>query len=118
MAIWPRFIAGLLLVGYLCGKKSFAYLGVPPFFIGEICLATFLLLKPRVVLGTWAASLFRGSPLNMLGLTLLVFMAYGAWQVVRGVSDGVDVLYTMKFFIFNLLSTIHISGNMGLIARA
>jgi hypothetical protein len=74
---------------------------VPPLFIGEICLAAFLLLKPRVALGTWAVSLFRGSPLNMLGLTLLVFMAYGVWQVARGVYDGIDVLYTMKFFIFN-----------------
>jgi hypothetical protein len=77
MGLWPRFIAGLLLVGYLCGKRPFAYLGVPPLFIGEICLAAFLLLKPRVALGTWAVSLFRESPLDMLGLTLLVFMAYG-----------------------------------------
>jgi hypothetical protein len=101
MVFWPRIIVGFLLVGYLCWKKPFAYLGVPPIFIGEICLAAFLLLKPRVALGTWATSLCRPSPLNMLGLTLFVFMAYGVWQVARGVYSGSDILYTMKFFIFN-----------------
>jgi hypothetical protein len=100
MVIWPR-IAGFLLVGYLCGKKSFAYLGVPPLFVGEIALAAFLLLKPRVALGTWADSLLRPSPLNGFGLALLVFVAYGVWQVGRGVLGGSAIVYTLKFFVFN-----------------
>lgn len=100
MVIWPQ-IAGFLLLGYLCWKRSFAYLGVPPLFIGEIVLAALLLLKPRVVLGTWVASLFRASPLNELGLALLVFVLYGIWQVGRGVLSGSSLLYTLKFFIFN-----------------
>jgi O-Antigen ligase len=97
---WPR-IAGFLLIGYLCAKRSFAYLGVPPLFIGEIVLGAFLLLKPRVVLGTWVASLLRASPLNELGLALLVFVLYGVWQVGRGVLSGHPLIYTMKFFVFN-----------------
>jgi hypothetical protein len=101
MVSWPRAIAGFLLLGYLVWKRPFAYIGVPPLFIGEICLGAFLLLKPRVVLGTWAASLLRPSPLNMLGLTLFIFMAYGVWEAARGVYNGIDLLYTMKFFIFN-----------------
>jgi hypothetical protein len=100
MVIWPRIVA-VLLVGYLCGKRSFAHLGLPPFFVGEIALGAFLLLKPRVVLGTWAASLFRASPLNLLGLTLLIFTVYGVWQVGRGVLAGHSFIYTMKFFVFN-----------------
>jgi O-Antigen ligase len=100
MVIWPR-VTGFLLVGYLCLKKSFAYLGVPPIFIGEIALAAFLLLKPRVILGTWATSLLRPSPLNGLGLALLMFIAYGVWQVGRGVLGGSALIYTLKFFIFN-----------------
>jgi len=100
MVIWPR-VVGLLVVGYLCGKRSFAHLGFPPFFVGEIALGAFLLLKPRVVLGTWAASLLRASPLNLLGLTLLVFMVYGVWQIGRGVFNGNAFIYTMKFFVFN-----------------
>ncbi|MDX6750224.1 hypothetical protein SH611_10440 [Geminicoccaceae bacterium 1502E] len=100
MKTWIR-LAGFLLVGYLCMKRSFAYLGVPPLFIGEIALGTFLLLKPRVALGTWAASLLRSSPLNALGLALLAFVLYGAWQAGRGVMAGIPLLYTLKFFVFN-----------------
>ncbi len=100
MSIWLR-VAGLLLVGYLCMKRSFAYIGAPPVFIGEIALAAFLLLKPRVALGTWAASLLRPSPLNGLSLALLVFVAYGLWQVGRGVLAGSELVYTLKFLVFN-----------------
>jgi hypothetical protein len=47
MVMWSR-IAGFLLAGYLAMGRSFAYLGIPPFFIGEIVLGTFLLLKHRL----------------------------------------------------------------------
>jgi hypothetical protein len=102
MVIWPQ-IAGFLLVGYLSMTRSFAYLGIPQLsiFIGEIVLTAFLLLKPRVALGTWAASLLRSSPLNAMGLALLVFVLYGILQVGRGVLNGSSVFYTFKFFIFN-----------------
>ena len=100
MVLWPQ-VTGSLLVGYLCMSRSFAYLGVPPLFIGEIVLAAFLLLKPRVALGTWATSLLRASPLNTLGITLLIFVAFGTWQVVRGVLNGSQLIYTLKFFVFN-----------------
>ena len=46
MVIWPQ-IVGFLLIGYLSMARSFAYLGVPLLYIGEIALAAFLLLKPR-----------------------------------------------------------------------
>jgi hypothetical protein len=82
-------------------SRSFAYLGVPPLFIGEIVLAAFLLLKPRVVFGTWAGSLLRPSPLNTFGLVLLVFVAFGVWQVGRGVLSGSPLVHTLKFFVFN-----------------
>jgi len=102
MFMWAR-VAGFLLVGYLCMTRSFAYLGFPPIsvFIGEIVLVAFLFLKPNPGLGTWVASLLRASPLNELGLALLVFMSYGVWQMARGVLDGSSIFYTFKFFIFN-----------------
>jgi hypothetical protein len=100
MLVWAR-LAGCLVIGYLCMKRSFAYLGVPPLFIGEVLLAAFLLLKPRVALGSLAASLLRTSPLNALGLALLVFVLYGVWQVGRGVLSGTPLVYTLKYFVFN-----------------
>jgi hypothetical protein len=81
--------------------RSFAYFGIPPLFIGEIVLGAFVLLKPRVALGTWVTSLLRPSPLNGLGFALLIFMLYGVFQVGRGVLGGNSVVHTFKFFIFN-----------------
>lgn len=100
MIIWRR-IAGFLFVGYLSAARSFAYLGVPPIFIGEIVLGAFLLLKPRVAVGTWVTSLLRPSPLNKLSLAMLAFLAYGVWQVGRGVLSGSGAVHTLKFFVFN-----------------
>jgi hypothetical protein len=100
MTLWLR-AAGFLLIGYLSMKRTFAYVGVPPLFVGEIVLAAFLLLKPRVALGTWAASLLRPSPLNGLSLALLAFVAYGCWQVGRGILGGHDPMFTLEFFVFN-----------------
>lgn len=100
MVAWSR-VVGLMLVGYLCMKRSFAYLGVPPIFIGEVVLAAFVLLKPRVAIGTWVSSLLRPSPLNGLGLALLLFVLYGVLQVGRGVLSGTPPLYTLKYFVFN-----------------
>ena len=100
MVIWPR-IAGFLVTGYLALGRSFAYLGIPPLFVGEIVLGAFLFFKPRVALGTWATSLFRASPLNALGLSLLVFVTYGFWQVARGVLGGFSVIAALKCFTFN-----------------
>ena len=100
MVIWS-WAVGFLLLGYLSMTRSFAYLGIPPFFIGEIVLVAFVLLKPRVALGTWVGSLLRASPLHGLSLAFLIFFVYGFWQLGRGVLGGAPVLYTLKFFIFN-----------------
>jgi hypothetical protein len=102
MVIWPQLV-GFLLVGYLCMTKAFAYLGIPPLqiFIGEIALGAFLLLKPRVALGTWATALLRTSPLKGLAFAMLVFVLYGVWELTRGVIRGDTILHVLKYFIFN-----------------
>jgi hypothetical protein len=111
MCIWSR-VAGFLVVGYLSMARSFAYLGVPPIFIGEVVLAAFLLLKPRVALGTWAMSLLRASPLSGLGLALLIFMLYGLWQMGRGILEGSPVIVHTQIFHLQLLCTLSISWDL------
>jgi hypothetical protein len=100
MVIWTG-LAGFLLVGYLCMTRSFAYLGIPPLYVGELGLAAFLLLKPRIALGTWTTSLLRASPLHALCLALFLFMSYGAWQFGRGLRDGSSLLEILKYVTFN-----------------
>ena len=92
--------------------RSFAYLGIPPLFIGEIVLGAFLLLKPRVVLGTWAdcptaaiaAQRARPCPAAVHGLRHLAGRARGArWQRR---SLHAQVLH------LQLLYTISVSGDV------
>ncbi len=100
MVVWPK-LAGLLVIGYLCMTRSFAYVGVQPLFIGEVALALFVVLKPRVVLGTWATAVLRNSPLNALGISLLLFVLYGIGELGRGILAGDPVVDALKYFIFN-----------------
>src|SRR3546814_13490999 len=87
MWVW---LSGFLVIGYLSLTRSFAYLGVPPLkiFIGEIALALFIVLRPGVAIGSWASALVRPSPLNRVAIAVFVFLAYGAWEVCRGILEG------------------------------
>jgi hypothetical protein len=91
---------GLLLVGYAFIGKGFAYLGVPPFYVGEIVLIFGLaaLLHSRCIL---AATASVGS---------LALLALVAWISVRvaadfprygfdALRDGVVALYGLYAFV-------------------
>jgi hypothetical protein len=65
---------GVVLFGYAFLGRAFAYLGFPPFFVGEIVLATGLLS----VLGRRRAITLRSPAL----FALVAFMAWGACRTV------------------------------------
>src|SRR5690606_19235219 len=58
------------LVGYAIGNRAFAYIGVPPLFIGEIVLA--VILVAAVIRGNWI-EVFRSRP----AVALTAFMCVG-----------------------------------------
>jgi len=68
----------VVLAGYALLGKGFAYLGVPPLFVGEVALAigVFSLLV-LAVLGRWQVGAYRPP---LLLATLLAFMT---WQAAR-----------------------------------
>ena len=74
----------IILVGYASMGRGFAYLGVPPLYVGEIAL----------LLGCLAMVAFL--PARRLGLPqvlLLVFMAWGALRTIPYVATyGIDAL--------------------------
>lgn len=83
--IWLMILSGLLL-GYVFLDKGFAYLGMPPLYVGELVLIVGLL---AAVLGggVWAA--FR-SPLSWLWL---LFALYGLSRTIPFIGVyGVDAL--------------------------
>jgi hypothetical protein len=103
MALWAR-VWSLLLLGYLLFGRSFAYLGIPPLFIGEMVLGAFFLSRPGAVLGRWVSWLAarRVNPLSSLAWSLTILLFYGLFQVLFGLRKGHDLLYTLQNLAFNV----------------
>jgi len=85
----PRFAIiwlGVVLLGYALLDRGFAYVGVPPLFIGEVTLA---LCVAAVLFATRPAWLLR-SPLTAL---LVIFMLIGAAATIPHIGKyGLDSL--------------------------
>lgn len=79
-------VLGVLLLGYAIGGRGFAYLGIPPLFVGEMVLAAGL-----------AVVVLARRPLRLaLTPSMWVLAALGGWVVVRVVPGvmtyGVDAV--------------------------
>jgi hypothetical protein len=66
-------ILGVILIGYACLGRGFAYLGVQPLFVGEMALAVGLL---AAVVGGGMQAVFR-SPMSWM------LLAFATWGAVR-----------------------------------
>jgi O-Antigen ligase len=99
---WAK-IAGFLIVGYLCMSRSFAYLGIPPWdlFVGEIVLMYFLFFGPRTANGRWLWLAAKAPSLRDLTRSFLVLLAYGIFQVLRGMYKGNPPLTAARDLAFN-----------------
>jgi hypothetical protein len=93
----------VLIFGYLCFSRTFAYLGIPPFklFIGEACLAAFLLLGPRAWGQRWPQLVTRLPALRRLTTSYVLFFVYGLLEVARGVALGHPLLLAIRDLCFN-----------------
>jgi len=78
-------LAAFLVIGYLVATRSFAYLGLPPLFISEICLFAFLLLKSRASISVWMSGLVRTTELSGLSVAIYVLLIFGVFELVRGI---------------------------------
>jgi O-Antigen ligase len=100
---WSKW-ALFLLVGYSLTARSFSYLGIPPakLFIGDLTLAAFIFLRPRELFDRWIKALTKGGPLGPLGWILLISIAYGIFQVIRGVLAGFPPVTALENLVFNV----------------
>jgi hypothetical protein len=97
-------VVSVLVVGYLTCGRSFAYIGVPPLklFVGEIVLLSLTLFKSRETLDKFLESVSMPGPLHAVGFTLLMFLADGFLDALRGISLGFAPLATMENLVFNV----------------
>lgn len=95
--------AGFLIVGYFCMGRSFAYWGIPPLhlFIGEIVLGCFLFWGPVSARGRWPWVAANSLSLRRYRQLLLASIAFGVFQVFRGILLGHPVLSAIRDLAFN-----------------
>ena len=100
--MWPKLVAFLLL-GYLSMGRAFAYWGVPQaqIFIGEVVLAAFIIWRPAAVLGRWLGALRWGTLLAEVAWAFYFLLAYGLFEVLRGVGTGYPALTALENLAFN-----------------
>jgi hypothetical protein len=98
---WMGWLLLPVVFGYITMTRSFAHLGVAPLYVGEATLGVLLLLRPEMILGTWLRAQLRPSAYANLALLTGVFVAYGFFQCLRGLSDTEYPKVAIQNFAFN-----------------
>jgi len=100
--MWPR-IALLLLLGYFCLGRSFAYWGIPSWyvFLGEVVLFCFVIWGPQAKEGRWLWVAAKRPVLLRYKWLFLLFAAFGVFQVLHGVLAGHPPLSAARDMAFN-----------------
>lgn len=111
MAMWIK-TAGLLLLGYLCLSRTFAYVGVPVWkaFIGEAVLVLFVVAGPGMGKMKWPWAAWRIPALRPCLTSYALFLGYGLVQVLRGIQAGNPALVALRDFAFNLYPVYFLLG--------
>jgi hypothetical protein len=111
MDMWAK-TAGLLLVGYLCLSRTFAYVGIPAWkaFIGEAVLVSFVVAGPRMGKIEWAWLAWKMAARRALVYCYLVFLGYGVFEVFRGIQSGNPPLVALRDLAFNLYPVYFLLG--------
>lgn len=101
-ASWGRLVV-FLIVGYLAMGRSFAYLGLPwlSLYVGELALAAFLLFGPETKGGHWLYVARRTPELRRFWSLLMMLLAYGALEALRGVFAGYPAFTAARDTAFN-----------------
>src|ERR1700737_482126 len=100
--MWSRIVM-LLLLGYFCLGRSFAYWGIPPWymFLGEIVLFCFIFWGPPSTQGRWPWPALKSSHLVRYRLFFFIFVGFGLLQVAHGLLSGPPPLSTVRDMAFN-----------------
>jgi hypothetical protein len=94
-------LAAVLLVGNLTMGRSFAHLGIPPFYVDELSLALFLLARIGTWPAEWLGAMMRPGPLTALTWLITLSGVYGLVQCARGIDAGYDRTVALQDLLFH-----------------
>jgi hypothetical protein len=103
MRIWASIVV-ILVCGYGFFGRTFGYVGIPSakLFIGDVVLAIFLVFGTRAIFRPWLAGLLYPSPFSGFFWSLIFFISYGAFELVRGLALEYPPLTVFQDFVFNV----------------
>ncbi len=87
-----------ILTGYLSAGRVFAYIGVPPLFIGEAFLGWNVLRNRHNWLGKFVDDVIRG---EILSLAIALHLLWGVIEVFRCMYGGRPPIDVLRTFAFN-----------------
>jgi hypothetical protein len=86
-------------LGYLMFGRAFSYVGLAPasLFIGEITIVAMFVYRPtRKVIAGLLHQFNRPGRFHILALAIVLFLAYGVLEAVRGMINGGDPVSLVK----------------------
>lgn len=93
----------VLIIGYFCMGRAFAYAGLPWFslYMGELALASFLLFGPRIKNVRWVRLVRHVRQLQRFKWLLALLLCYGAFESLRGMFLGYPAFTAARDTAFN-----------------
>jgi hypothetical protein len=88
----------VILAGYLAFDRTFAYVGVPPLYIGEAYLSFKVLQNSRNWVSRFVSDTFR---FRLLPLAIALHMSWGIIEVARSWFMGRSIIESMRTAAFN-----------------
>ena len=92
----------LLVIGYVTLSRTFAHLGIAPFYVGDIALVYFLLFVPGAILRPLFGGMLRQTEFSRLCTWYYVFAAFGLIQFVRGLFAGYRAPTALQCLTFHV----------------
>lgn len=102
-ALWKVLVAGYMILG-----RTFAYLGVPPIFIGEFFIARAIYQNHRRWIQRFIDDLFH---MRLLATSVAAVILWGVFEILRTYYVGkTPILAALKTFTFNYYPLVLIIG--------
>lgn len=106
-------VAFVLLLGYLVVGRAFAQIGLVSvgLFVGEMAFVALVVYAPtRAALLAGFSWLYRPGPLHLVCWAMLAFLAFGVFQLGRGIQLGYSPVEAGKNFAFNYYPLLLLAG--------